>query len=273
MTKLLLIISMSIFIFTTCKKNNDTANHFTETKISLPAHSLTAYSIANNSKYLVVFETGLGDDHSIWNQTNLPATMSAKQDVLLYDRAGYGKSEVGPAPRDIPKLSAELDSVINRFAKGRKVILVGHSIAGMIIRDYALKNPSKTAAILFIDPSHEAYNNPSQAEEDMVYNAFKDSYGANFGATMEARQLIEDSQYLAAVSDLPNVPVIVLTSMKIDASHPEADRQKWYNAHEQLKKGVTDFTHITTTASGHYIFLDEPVLVSDNLMLLLSKLP
>ncbi len=273
MTKLLLLLSIPFFIFTSCKKNNDTSNLFTETIINLPAHKLTAYSIANNSKYLVVFETGLGDDHSIWNQTNLPATISAKQDVLLYERAGYGKSEVGSAPRDIPKLSAELDSVINRFAKGRKVILVGHSIAGMIIRDYALKNPSKTAAILFIDPSHEAYNNPSQAEEDMVYNAFKDSYGANFGATMEARQLIEDSQYLATVSDLPNVPVIVLTSMKIDASHPAADRQKWYNAHELLKKGVTDFTHITTSTSGHYIFLDEPVLVSDNLMLLLSKLP
>ena len=64
----------------------------------------------------------------------------------------------------------DLDRVIDRFANGRKIILVGHSLGGMIIRDYAIKNPSKVAGILFIDPSHEAFLNPTQAQEDFYYN-------------------------------------------------------------------------------------------------------
>ncbi len=70
--------------------------------------------------------------------------------MVIYDRAGIGKSETGPNPRNIERLSAELDSVINNF----KVILVGHSLGGLIIRDYAIKNPEKTGTMLFVDPTH-----------------------------------------------------------------------------------------------------------------------
>lgn len=269
----LIILLLSAITFATCKKTNQTPNNFTTTSINLPTHKLVSFSIINNTKYLIVFEAGLGDDHSIWNQKNLPETISSKQDVIMYDRAGYGKSEKGPGPRNIVKLSGELDSVINKFANGRKVILVGHSLAGMIMRDFAIKNPLKIAGILFIDPSHEGYNNPTQAQEDLVYNTFLKSNGADFGATMEARELIEDSQYMTTLKNLPNVPIVVLTSMKVDASHNTTDRQNWFNAHEQFKTGVSDFTHIATTNSGHYIFIEEPNLVLDNLNLLISKLP
>lgn len=272
-TKCSIVIFLILLITSCSKKAVQTLVEFKETPINLPTHKITAYSVIKNSRYLIVFETGLGDDHSIWNQKNLPATISAKEDVLLYDRAGYGRSENGSAPRTISHLSSELDTVINRFANGRKLILVGHSLAGMILRDYAIKNPAKIAGILLIDPSHESYNNPTQAQEDFIYNTFFNSYGADFGATREARELIEDSQYMSTLSQLPNVPVIVLTSMKTDASHDATDRQSWFNAHELLKTGVTDFTHSSTTHSGHYIFIEEPDWVMDNLNLLISKLP
>lgn len=149
------ILFFGLHILISCVEKNVTANNFTATNISLSTHKLASISIIKNSKYLIVFETGLGDEQSIWNQKSLSTTISAKADVLLYDRTGYGKSEKGPAPRNIEKLSGELDSVINIFSNGRKVILVGHSIAGMIIRDYAIKNPAKTAGLLFIDPSQD----------------------------------------------------------------------------------------------------------------------
>lgn len=267
------VLFFCLTLLNSCDKENVNLDKFTFTTINLSTHKLTSYSIINNSKYLIVFESGLGDDHSAWNKKNLPFTISSKQDVLLYDRAGYGKSEKGPAPRDIPKLSGEFENVVNRFANNRKVILVGHSLAGMIMRDYAIKNPLKVAGILFIDPSHEAYNNPSQAEEDLIFNAFLNKYGANYGATMEARELIENTQYMTTLSNLPNVPTIILTSMKVDATHNASDRQNWFDAHESLRAGITDFTHISTTNSGHYIFIDEPDLVKNNLILLISKLP
>ena len=256
-----------------CKKSEVSALEFSESQVSLSTHKLATYSVIKNTKYLVVFESGLGDDHNVWNEKNIPIQLGASADVLLYDRAGYGKSESNISQRNISKLRSELELVINQFSTGRKVILVGHSLGGMIIRDYAIKNPSKTAALLFVDASHELYNKLTQAQEDLVYTTFKSANGESFGGAGEAKELIEDSQYMATLPNLPNIPVVALTSMKIDAEHTMTDRQLWYNSKEALKAGVTDFTHITTTNSGHYIMRDEPKLVVDNIKLLLSKLP
>jgi hypothetical protein len=89
---------------------------------------------------------------------------------------------------------------------------------------------------------------------------------------MEARELIEDSQYMKTLSNLPNIPITVLTSTKIDPTHTTDDRERWYSAHELLKVGVSNFTHISTINSGHYILLDEPNLIIENLKSLISNL-
>jgi len=250
-----------------------------ETKVDLSTHQLATFSILKNTKYLVVFESGLGDDHSPWNEKNIITEISQLSDVLLYDRAGIGKSGIGPYPRNIDRLRIELERVINQFSNGRKVILVGHSLGGLITRDYAIKNPEQTAAMLFVDPAHELYNHFSQSDEDMISNSIKKALGPDAGGVLEASELIEDLQYSSTLPDLPNVPVVVLTSMKQNADNIAADkmngssRQGHYQAQESLKKGVTDFTQIETTNSGHYIMLEEPNLVIDNIKLLISKLP
>lgn len=248
---------------------------FTETKVPLANHVLTSFSIINNTKYLVVFESGLGDSHLVWNDTDVALQINNAMDVLLYDRAGIGNSENGPTPRDISRLQGELDTIINSFSNGRKVILVGHSLGGLIIRDCAIKNPTRIAGLLFVDPSHESYSHPTQADEDAMYNSINSStYGSNFGPALEAREWIEDLQYMTTLPNLPDVPVVVLTSMMVDnGSRTAADRQTWYNAHESLKTGVTDFTHVGVPNSGHYIMIDQPKIVIDNLNTLISKLP
>ncbi len=260
-----------------CSKPVDSPSFpYSEFPVGMGSYTLSTYHSApeKNSKYLVVFDTGLGDYSKVWTESRVPDSIIKNADVVLYDRAGYNRSTAAPAPRDVDRMRKDLDSVINYYAKGRKLILVAHSLGGYIIRDYAVKNPSKVAALLFVDPSHEQYNGSlNQAGEDQIYNAFKAAYGVNFGGTMEARELIEDAQYMSALPSLPDVPVVVISSMKVDAAHTAADRQLWYNAHEALKAGVTDFTHISTTLSGHYIMNTEPALIKDRIRILLSKLP
>lgn len=263
-----------------CSKDDDvSAQSFKKDFIDLGTHKIATYSIETNGNYLVVFESGLADDHSVWKAKKVAEKIGKNTSVVIYDRGGYGKSTIDNNPRNVQRLNLELEAVVNKFANGRKVILVAHSLGGLIIRDYAIKNPDKTAGLLFVDPSHEHYNQPTQQIEDIIYNAFKDAYGTNSGATKEARELIEDFSYVSSLPDLPNIPVVVLTSMKQDQSNNTSDqtygktRQDWYDAHELLKNGVTDFTHIQTLNSGHYIMKEEPELVISNFNLLLSKLP
>ncbi len=264
-------------VVVSCRKNPVERDLYENGKVNIGTYSLTTYNIPKSSaKYLVVFETGLGDYSKVWKDSKVPDSIKANLDVVLYDRAGYNTSTSAPAPRDVNKMRVDLEKVINKFANGRKVIFVAHSLGGFIVRDYAIKNPSKVAAILFVDPSHEIYNGlMDQPLEDLVYTSFKNLYGVNYGGTMEARELIEDAQYMAALPNLPDIPVTVLTSMKLDAAQGQdaADRQLWFTAHEALKTGLTDFSHFTTTVSGHYIMKTEPGLIISKLRALVAKLP
>lgn len=267
----------AISILSCSDDNQKAAPEYPETFVDLGTHKLMAYTVSKNSKYLVVFESGHGNDHTSWYSTGKSSEIVSiadflDADVLLYDRAGYGKSGFNTEPRNINKLRSELERVVDRFANGRKVVLVGHSLGGLIIRDYAIKNPEKVAGLVFVDASHEKYNHLSQNQENEFYNNYKTVYGANSGIAQETLQLIEDFKYMEGSPNLPDVPIIAITSMKIDADHDAADRQLWYDSKESLKVGVTDFTHITTVKSGHFIQLEEPELVLGNIRLLLSKL-
>lgn len=275
----LFIITICTFSCISCSDDAEkTAEEYPGTPVDLGTHTLMTYTVSVKSKYLVVFESGHGNDHTSWYSTGKSSEILSiahflDSDVLLYDRAGYGKSGFSTAPRNINTLRSELEKVVDQFAQGRKVILVGHSLGGVIIRDYAIKNPAKVAGLVFVDASHEKYNHYSQDQIDVFYNNYKNTYGANSGIALETLQLIADFKYSAELPHLPDVPVIALTSMKTDAEHNAADRQLWYDSKEALKAGVTDFTHITTVKSGHFIQLEEPELVLGNIKLLLAKLP
>jgi hypothetical protein len=71
----------SLFFLMSCEKEETLKNSFNEGFLQLSIHKLITYSIDPNSKYLVVFESGLGDDHSVW-QTKKVEDISTKMDVV-----------------------------------------------------------------------------------------------------------------------------------------------------------------------------------------------
>ncbi|MBP6825663.1 MAG: alpha/beta fold hydrolase [Saprospiraceae bacterium] len=268
-TTLWVLLLCGASCFTACK-NDDTPGPvlLEKSTFSVNGHALTAYLHDQGTDYVVVFESGLGDGVQPWREQKVLEQAAEKTSVIGYNRAGYADSGNGPGPRDIPTLRQDLEKLLEAAFPGKKYVLVAHSLGGLVIRDFALKNPEKTAALLFIDPSHESYNHPTDAQEDMLVAAF----GANTGAGMEARQLVEDLQYAAAMPGLPDKPAVVITSKKTSSENDAADRQQWYDAHDELGAGLSDFTHIATTQSGHYIQRTEPDLVLQYLNTLLGKL-
>ncbi|MCA0366214.1 MAG: alpha/beta hydrolase [Bacteroidetes bacterium] len=264
-----------------CKQNiSPKLNWVEENILENDGGKLVAYHAGiEKSKYLVLMEAGLGDDHTVWFNNNIADFCAEKYETVIYDRAGYGKSALAETNRSIPVLSYDLGKVIEKYSKGRKVILIGHSLGGLIIRDYAIKNPQKVAGMLFVDPSHEKYNEPTKEQVKQIVEVFSKNFGANHGATSEATYLESDFEYMFTLGPLPNVPVVVLTSMKEDAANKEADkanhktRQDWYDAHETLKTGITDFTHVKTLKAGHYIMKEDPEFFKSNFNVLINKIP
>ena len=99
----------------------------------------------------IVLEAGLGNDSMIWGK-NQPELSKLTQ-VCAYDRAGFGWSEARPGVRDSNAISAELNGLLQQAGITGPIILMGHSIAGIHMRNYAAAYPQQVKGIIFVDGS------------------------------------------------------------------------------------------------------------------------
>ncbi|TAJ72326.1 MAG: alpha/beta fold hydrolase [Phenylobacterium sp.] len=68
-----------------------------------------------------------------------------------YDRAGMGWSDAGPEPRDGDAIVADLERLVTASGERGPFILMGHSMAGLYARQFALRNPDKVAGLVLLD--------------------------------------------------------------------------------------------------------------------------
>ena len=68
-----------------------------------------------------------------------------------YDRAGMGYSDVGPAPGDGDAIVGDLERLMARSGEPGPFILMGHSMAGLYLRQFATANPDQVAGLVLID--------------------------------------------------------------------------------------------------------------------------
>ena len=107
----------------------------------------------------LVFTHGWSLDRTAWNYAR--DALTGKYRVVVWDLPGLGRSH-GPANGDyrLEKMAADLEAVVQIAGKG-PIILVGHSIGGMIIQTYCRLYPKqlgrRVGAIVFVTTT---YTNP-----------------------------------------------------------------------------------------------------------------
>ncbi|MFI6811345.1 alpha/beta fold hydrolase [Nonomuraea sp. NPDC050328] len=95
----------------------------------------------------VLLEAGLGGTRTQW--ALVAPALAAVTTVLAYDRAGLGRSDPAPGPRDHARMACDLDDLIGRTP----VVLVGHSLGGAVAELYARTRPDRVAGLVLVDPS------------------------------------------------------------------------------------------------------------------------
>jgi pimeloyl-ACP methyl ester carboxylesterase len=104
----------------------------------------------------IVLDAGLGNDGLIWG--GVQPVLAKTTRVCSYDRAGFGWSDALPPPRDADHIATELHGLLAAARIDGPIVLMGHSIAGMYIRDYATRYPAEVAGLIFIDSSTPLQN-------------------------------------------------------------------------------------------------------------------
>ncbi|WP_089924378.1 alpha/beta fold hydrolase [Caulobacter sp. UNC279MFTsu5.1] len=99
---------------------------------------------------LVWLEAGAFGFAADWGATQ-QALSAAGWRSCAYDRAGMGFSPPGPAPRDGLAIVSDFEKLVAASGEEGPFILVGHSMAGLRLREYAGRNPDKVAGLVLVD--------------------------------------------------------------------------------------------------------------------------
>jgi pimeloyl-ACP methyl ester carboxylesterase len=97
----------------------------------------------------VILDAGLGDDSLIW--AKVQPHLSMHTTVCAYDRAGFGWSALRPGSRDANSIADQLHGLLSAAKVAPPYILMGHSIAALYVRAYAMRYPAELAGLVLVD--------------------------------------------------------------------------------------------------------------------------
>ncbi|CAN5396803.1 alpha/beta fold hydrolase [soil metagenome] len=127
-----------------------------------PAPRGAMIDIGEGRKLRLVCEGARSDRPLVWLEAGafgFAADWGATQDALnaagwrscAYDRAGMGFSPPGPAPRDGLAIVSDFEKLVAASGETGPFILVGHSMAGLRLREYAGRNPGQVRGLVMVD--------------------------------------------------------------------------------------------------------------------------
>ncbi|KAJ3285768.1 hypothetical protein HDU79_007080 [Rhizoclosmatium sp. JEL0117] len=130
-----------------------------------PTHQLLAtkvlFECRGTGSPTVILETGLGAYRKISFRDQF-YTLANKTRTCWYDRPGYGYSSplISSDVQSISLVSNNLWSLLNAAGERGPFVLVGHSMGGLFVRDFAMDHMSNVSGIMLIDVMSE-YQGPN----------------------------------------------------------------------------------------------------------------
>lgn len=241
----------------------------------------------------IVIDTGLGGTSLEWEA--VMHRLGGPSRVCVFDRAGYGWSQMGPYPRTSSQHANDLYLLLTNAGEEGPFLLVGHSYGGYNMQLFARRYPFLVAGLVLIDASHPEQVERFLAPPYKVRIAPSSSYGmVRFGDVPKlhpampraARELSlfqyqnwrprrtlsfellgwrESEAELRAEPPLQPMPLVVLTRGKRvwpTGAHGDALEQLWIDLQSELVAQSPTAAHLVARASGHQIHLDQPDLVA-----------
>lgn len=143
--------------------------------VDVGTHALHLHCIGAGSPTVLV-EAGSGSWSLDWRTAQ--QQMARHTRVCTYDRAGYGWSEAGPAPRTAQQIADELHALVNNGGIEQPFLLVAHSFGGLSARLYADQHADALTGLVLLDARHEAFSARRPAQIRAVEAAMQAQQGS-----------------------------------------------------------------------------------------------
>lgn len=229
----------------------------------------------------VVLVGGLGN--ALDTFTQITPSIAQFSTVVAYSRGGLGRSGPGPSHHTARDSVVELHALLSRLNLTAPYVLVGASYGGIIVRLYTSLYRNEVAGLVFVDSSHEQqvqrYGRLDPKYPEQFRASFEEKIRNDKGAEADEDReslRIQNAGAVAGMKPLPDIPIAVLTSMKVNPKPQYVNQtaqgyEAWRAMHEEWFRQSSNGLHIVTARSGHHIQDDEPQLVIEAVRFVLDR--
>lgn len=207
----------------------------------------------------VLLESGLFDPWTVWWKVQPHVAEFTR--VCSYSRAELEEGEALTGRQ----IADDLHGLVTNAGIEGPYVLVGHSIGGLLVRQYADQYPDQVVGMVLVDASHEEQREryagvmPEDFYQEMLEFEAENPDGIDFAETAAEAK---------AVGDLGDLPLVVISAHEpadpeIPAEVYEAMDDLWLEMQAELASLSSEGSQVMAEESGHNIHLDQPQLVID----------
>lgn len=226
----------------------------------------------------IVMIHGLGSTPSHW----LPTARLLARDhrVVLIDLPGHGASDM-PGDFSLERAALALDAALDDRAD-EPVVLVGHSVGGLVAAAEALQAPSRVRALVLVETALRPQLEPAEREALLrqfdrdfqgtlktVYEGFGRDPAQGVALYHEAAAVAPRDLtpwiHLALDSDLSErIAQLRMPLLVVMAPHTWEPGESWSAAAKTLGYARAPFAEpFRINGAGHYVMLDRPGALAD----------
>ncbi|MBM7683387.1 pimeloyl-ACP methyl ester carboxylesterase [Pullulanibacillus pueri] len=126
------------------------------------------YRVIGEKGPLIVIEIGIGNSFYSW--LSFIEKIENKYKILIYHRAGYGKSPESKAQRTAGHIASELNALIDDLNIDETFILIGHSFGGLCAQQYARMFSERLKAVILLDATSHHFSRLYDLKLPVMYS-------------------------------------------------------------------------------------------------------
>lgn len=290
MNKTLIVIFA--FILVQCKSEQQNSE--------VISHETADTTLSNNGININYIDRGTGDttlilvhgwaiNKNYWQDQI--EHFSKQYRVIAPDLPGFGTSSQDRKDWTVANYASDIASIINKLNL-KNLILIGHSMSGVIVLETSLQNPDKVIAIVGVD-NFKNFGVPedpgSKKEYEEVYKQLRNNYTATI--TGYTKQMLLSPQTDSVISarvlhDFTSVDsVLAVDVMEENDKYPMDEKLKLYKKPLYLinsslfptdtsnfEKNKIRFKVYDVGKTGHYPMIEKPELFNTYLSQILNTL-
>jgi pimeloyl-ACP methyl ester carboxylesterase len=230
--------------------------------------------VAGVGEPTVVFESGGGDDSSVW-ATIEPEIRRDDVRTVIYDRAGLGQSDLRSGPYSIDHEAKGLERALDRCDVRGPIVLVAHSYGGFVSALVAAED-RRVVGVVFVDANLADYFDEAEVARILA------QYTPQFAALERAKPKLaavmipmmqaypETAKRLREVVFPPDLPVIDIVA-EHSWSNTAEEAAAMRRVHAAFVAASPAREAVFAGGSSHYVMRDRPELVIDAIKRMIER--